>query len=57
MTQLQNVKSCQSNSKDLYEAQIRNLKEALEDKDHEIENVKSLERMEKLRLQDNIRAL
>jgi hypothetical protein len=42
MTQLQNVRSCQNNSKELYEAQIRNLKEILDDKEHEIENVKSL---------------
>jgi hypothetical protein len=51
------LRSCQNNSKELYEAQIRNLKEMVDQKDHEIENTKSLEKLEKNRLADHIRAL
>jgi hypothetical protein len=57
LAQLQNVRSCQNNSKELYEAQIRNLTELIDDKDHEIENIKASEKLEKNRLQDGIRAL
>ena len=57
MTQLQNVKSCQNNSKELYEAQIRNLKEIIDQRDLEMENGRSLEKMERNRLCDTIRAM
>ena len=57
LAQLQNVKSCQNNSKELYEAQIRNLKEMIDQREHEMENIRSLEKLEKNRLGDNIRAL
>ena len=57
LAQLQNVKSCQNNSKELYEAQIRNLKEMIDQREHEMENIRSIEKLEKNRLGDNIRAL
>ena len=36
LAQLQNVRSCQNNSKELYEAQIRNLKEMVDQREHEM---------------------
>ncbi len=57
MNQLQNVRSCQNNSKDLYDTQIRNLKEIIEEKDHEIENIKAVDKLERTRLQDGIKSL
>lgn len=57
VTQLQNVRSCQNNSKDLYDTQIRNLKEIIDEKEHEIENIKSVDKLERTRLQDGIKAL
>lgn len=57
MNQLQNVRSCQNNSKDLYDTQIRNLKEIIDEKDHEIENIKAVDKLERTRLQDGIKSL
>ena len=41
----------------MYEAQIRNLKEVIDQRDLEMENARSLEKMERNRLSDTIRAL
>lgn len=57
MSQLQNVRSCQNNSKDLYETQVRNLKEIIDEKDHEIENIKAVDKLERTRLLDGIKAM
>ena len=57
VNQLQNVRSCQNNSKDLYDTQIRNLKEIIDEKEHEIENIKAVDKLERTRLQDGIKAV
>ena len=54
---MQNLKNIQSNAKELYEVQIQSLKEQLKKQEYEINNVKSLERLEKNRLKDQISSM
>lgn len=57
LTQMQNLKNVQANAKELYEVQIQNLKEQLKKQEYEMDSIRSLERLEKNRLKDQMSSM
>ena len=54
---LQSIKSTQDNTKDLYETQVRQLKETIESQEREIESAKAEHKLQSTKLQSAVQSL